>query len=111
MPRNGKVMKLKEQIPVANRANPAFHQKKIWIDIDNSPHVPFFLPIIDELKKRGFEVELTARDIYQVCQLLDFFNLKCKVIGGHYGKNKFFKVLGKLMRYGQLVPTAAGFHA
>jgi len=85
--------------------------RKIWIDIDNSPHVPFFLPIIDELKKRGFEVELTARDIYQVCQLLDFFKLECKVIGGHYGKNKIFKVLGNLMRSAQLVPTAAGFHA
>jgi predicted glycosyltransferase len=85
--------------------------RKIWIDIDNSPHVPFFLPIIDELRKRGFEVELTARDIYQVCQLLDFFNLKCKVIGGHYGKNKLLKVLGNCLRASQLVPTAAGFHA
>ena len=85
--------------------------RKIWIDIDNSPHVPFFLPIIDELKKRGFEVELTARDIYQVCQLLDFFNLKCKVIGGHYGKNKILKVLGNLMRSAQLIPTASKFHA
>jgi hypothetical protein len=85
--------------------------RKIWIDIDNSPHVPFFLPIIDELQKKGFEVELTARDIYQVCQLLDFFNLKCKVIGGHYGKNKIFKVLGNLMRSAQLIPTAAKFHA
>jgi predicted glycosyltransferase len=85
--------------------------RKIWIDIDNSPHVPFFLPIIDELKKRGYEVELTARDMYQVCQLLDFYNLKCKVIGGHYGKNKALKVLANLMRAAQLVPTAAGFHA
>jgi predicted glycosyltransferase len=73
--------------------------------------VPFFLPIIDELKKRGFEIELTARDIYQVCQLLEFFNLKCKVIGGHYGKNKVLKVLGNCMRATQLVPTAAKFHA
>jgi predicted glycosyltransferase len=85
--------------------------RKVWIDIDNSPHVPFFLPIIDELKKRGCEVELTARDIYQVCQLLDFFNLKCKVIGGHYGKNKILKVLGNLMRSAQLIPTASKFHA
>jgi predicted glycosyltransferase len=85
--------------------------RKIWIDIDNSPHVPFFRPIIDELRKRGFEVELTARDIYQVCQLLDFFNLKCKVIGGHYGKNKVLKVLGNLLRTTQLIPTASRFHA
>jgi len=85
--------------------------RKIWIDIDNSPHVPFFRPIIDELRKRGFEVELTARDIYQVCQLLDFFKLQCKVVGGHYGKNKVLKVLGNLLRTMQLIPTAARFHA
>ena len=30
-------------------------QKKVWIDLDNSPHVPFFLPIIEELRKRGHE--------------------------------------------------------
>ena len=34
--------------------------KKVWIDIDNSPHVPFFLPIIKELENRGAEVVLTA---------------------------------------------------
>src|SRR5712664_1890891 len=106
MPRNGKVMKLKEQIPVANRANPAFHQKKIWIDIDNSPHVPFFIPIIEELKERGYEVMLTARDLYQVCELLDFFHLECQVIGGSYGKNRLMKVLGNCYRACQLVPIA-----
>ncbi len=85
--------------------------RRIWIDIDNSPHVPFFLPIIEELKKRGVEVELTARDMYQVCQLIEFFNLPCKVIGRHYGKNKVLKVLGTFLRAVQLVPTAAKFRA
>ena len=81
--------------------------KKVWVDIDNSPHVPFFLPIIKELEARGAEVVLTARDIYQVCELLEFFKLPCKVIGGHYGKNKIFKVLGNCMRAAQLIPVAA----
>src|ERR1700733_9278237 len=81
--------------------------KKIWIDIDNSPHVPFFLPIIEALENRGAEVILTARDIYQVCELLEFFKLPCKVVGGHYGKNKVFKVLGNCLRSAQLLPTAA----
>jgi predicted glycosyltransferase len=80
--------------------------KKVWIDIDNSPHVPFFLPIIEELEKQNIEVVLTARDIYQVCELLDFFHLPCKVIGRHYGKNKFMKVFGTLLRTLQLAPTA-----
>jgi uncharacterized protein len=82
-------------------------QKTVWIDIDNSPHVPFFLPIIEELEKEGIEVVLTARNIYQVCELLEFFDLPCKVIGKHYGKNKFLKVAGTLLRALQLAPTAA----
>ena len=26
---------------------------KVWIDLENSPHIPFFEPIIEELKKRN----------------------------------------------------------
>ncbi len=100
----------KHAVPHANSQRNG-KRRKIWIDIDNSPHVPFFRPIIHELQKRGYEVDLTARDIYQVCQLLDFFNLPCKVIGGHYGKNKALKVLGNCLRATQLIPTAARFHA
>jgi predicted glycosyltransferase len=81
-------------------------QKKIWIDIDNSPHVPFFLPIIEELQKRGHQVLLTARDTYQVCELLEFHHLNCKVIGGHWGKNRFLKALGTLGRAARLLPIA-----
>jgi predicted glycosyltransferase len=80
--------------------------KKIWIDIDNSPHVPFFLPIIEELQSRGFEVILTARDIYQVRDLLELYDLPCQVIGGHWGKNKILKVLVNVKRVLQLIPTA-----
>jgi predicted glycosyltransferase len=83
--------------------------KRIWIDIDNSPHVPFFLPIIEELRNQGFELLLTARDMYQVCELLEFHHLSCKVIGSHYGKNKALKVLANCLRAVQLIPTAAKF--
>ncbi|MBN1479177.1 DUF354 domain-containing protein [candidate division KSB1 bacterium] len=40
--------------------------KKIWIDLDNSPHVPFFSPITAELQRRGYKLVLTARNAYQV---------------------------------------------
>ncbi len=80
--------------------------KKIWIDIDNSPHVPFFLPIIAALEKRGHTVLLTARDTYQVCELLEFHHLKCKVVGGHWGKNRILKTLGTLARAARLIPLA-----
>jgi len=101
---------LRERRPAAIRA-PRHHaqasegtKKRVWIDIDNSPHVPFFMPIVDELEKQGIELTLTARNMYQVCELLDFFKLPCKVIGGHWGKNKLLKILCNCVRVLQLLP-------
>lgn len=35
---------------------------KIWIDIANAPHAPFFAPIAEELEGRGHEILITAWD-------------------------------------------------
>ncbi len=78
--------------------------RKIWIDLDNTPHIPFFLPIIEQLQKQGYEVFLTARDIYQVCEMLQLHQLTCTVIGRHWGKNRFLKVIGTLWRAVRLLP-------
>jgi uncharacterized protein len=80
-------------------------KKKIWIDLDNSPHVPFFKPILDDLHKKGYRTLLTARDCFQVCGLADLVHLKYKKIGRHYGKNVVMKVAGLLIRALQLMPT------
>lgn len=82
------------------------NKKIVWIDIDNSPHVPFFLPIVEELQGLGVEVVLTARAAYQVCDLIKLFSMPCQVIGRHYGKNKLLKVLGNCLRAAKLVPLA-----
>jgi hypothetical protein len=77
---------------------------KIWIDLDNTPHVPFFIPIICELERRGHQVVLTARDAFQVCELADEKGIKYAKIGHHYGKNPTKKVFGLLWRSMQLLP-------
>ncbi len=82
------------------------NKKKIWIDLDNTPHVPFFSPIIGELNKLGYEILLTARDCSQTCGLADLFNLKYKRIGRHYGKHKLLKVAGTVFRALQLMRIA-----
>lgn len=82
--------------------------KRIWIDIDNSPHVPFFIPIIEELRKRGHELILTARDAYQVRELLKLHHLSCKLVGSHYGKMRAAKILGTCIRAAQLLPRIVG---
>lgn len=77
-------------------------KKTIWIDMDNSPHVPFFRPIIGELEARGYEVMLTARDCFQVCKLADLYKMEYRKVGVHYGKNKIMKGIGLLLRSAQL---------
>ena len=77
----------------------------MWIDLDNTPHVPFFKPIIDDLDQRGFDVVITARDAFQVCDLADYFGIPYKRIGRHYGKNLVMKVLGTVVRAAQMLPT------
>ena len=80
--------------------------RRIWIDLDNSPHVPFFVPIIEELEKQGYPTFLTARDACQVVELVDLHRLSCDKIGRHYGKNKFVKAIGTCYRALQLIQAA-----
>src|ERR1022692_853912 len=73
-------------------------EQTIWIDLDNSPHVPFFRPIIEELEKKGYKVLVTARDAYQVRELLSFYGVSGKMVGKHHGRNKILKGLGTCWR-------------
>jgi len=79
---------------------------KIWIDLENTPHIPFFKPIIRELEQRGYAVVLTARDAFQVCELADKFGLAYKKIGRHYGRNRVLKAWGLAWRSLQLLSFA-----
>lgn len=74
----------------------------IWIDIDNSPHVPVFRPIIQELEKRSTDYIITSRDFAQTQELLKFWNIKNIAVGKHGGKNKFKKVLNLIQRSNEL---------
>ncbi len=84
----------------------ALRASKVWIDLDNSPHVPFFAPIMKELEREGIAITLTARDCFQVCGLADLMRLKYRKIGRHYGKNMLMKLAGLGLRAMQLIPTA-----
>jgi hypothetical protein len=82
------------------------NNKKIWIDLENSPHVPFFAPMAREFENRGYTVMFTARDCFQVCGLADLIGLDYRRVGRHYGKNKFLKAAGLVIRFLQLVKIA-----
>ncbi len=49
--------------------------RRVWFDFENSPHVPFLLPFVEEFEKRGWEVVSTARDRSQTKALLDLYGI------------------------------------
>ncbi len=71
---------------------------KVWIDLDNSPHVPFFVPIIEGLRRQGCDVVLTSRDQAQVTELVNLHGLETVQIGHHFGRNKIAKIAGTFWR-------------
>lgn len=58
---------------------------RIWIDLANSPHVPFFRALIPEFVARGHQVEITARNFAQTVELATKAGMTPHVIGGHGG--------------------------
>ena len=58
---------------------------KVWIDMTNSPHVPFFRPLIRLLEERGHEVRVSARDFAQTLELLDAAGIVHDVVGPPHG--------------------------
>lgn len=78
--------------------------RSIWIDLDNSPHVPLFVPIISHYRNIGVDVIVTAREHSQTIEMLHLagFDGAFTVIGRHYGKSKLAKALGLAKRARQL---------
>jgi predicted glycosyltransferase len=70
----------------------------IWIDLENSPHVLFFQPLISWLGGLGHHILLTARDISQTLELLRLHGLDHVTIGGHGGGGRFAKGLRQVGR-------------
>jgi predicted glycosyltransferase len=58
---------------------------RIWIDLANSPHVPFFRSLADEFIRRDHEVVVTARDFAETVELAEAAGFAPQVIGGHGG--------------------------
>ncbi len=72
---------------------------RIWIDLANSPHVPFFRPLADEFTRRGHDVVVTARQFAETVPLASAAGLAAEVIGGHGGAKLSGKA-GNLVRRG-----------
>jgi predicted glycosyltransferase len=65
---------------------------RVWVDITAPAHVLVFRPLIQLLRERGDEVEVTAREYAQTVQLLELHGIEAELIGRHGGRS----LLGKL---------------
>src|SRR5438067_2372273 len=64
---------------------------RVWIDLTASAHPLVFRPLVELLRARGDEVELTARDYAQTLQLIEQHGMTATVIGHHGGRSRLGK--------------------
>jgi predicted glycosyltransferase len=72
---------------------------RIWIDLANSPHVPFFRALASEFTRRDHELIVTARDFAETVELAESAGFQLTVIGGH-GGDKLSGKAGNLVQRG-----------
>jgi predicted glycosyltransferase len=76
---------------------------KVWIDITAPAHVLVFRPLIEIMRGRGDEVEITARDYAQTLELLELHGLEADaVMGRHAGRSRLQKARQMTHRLGEL---------
>ena len=81
---------------------------RIWIDMTASAHVLVFRPIIERLRGRGHEVEVTARDYAQTLELLELHGIEHRALGRHGGAGVASKIRSLTSRTLALRRLAAG---
>src|ERR1700704_3268163 len=81
---------------------------RVWIDLTNSPHVLVMRPVIEVLRARGHEVQVTARDFAQTLDLCRRLGVEHTPLGRHRGERIGAKGVGLLSRSSLLLRWARG---
>jgi predicted glycosyltransferase len=81
---------------------------RVWVDITAPPHVLVFRPLLELLRARGDEVEVTAREHGETLPLLALHGIEATVIGRHGGRSRAGKLATMATRLGALVRWARG---
>jgi predicted glycosyltransferase len=71
---------------------------RLWIDLANSPHVPFFKALTKRFIDRGHEIEITAREFAETVPLAQAAEFKAQVVGAHAGRAVSAKAGGLVSR-------------
>jgi predicted glycosyltransferase len=60
---------------------------RLWIDLANSPHVPFFKALASRFAVRGHEIQTTARQFAETIPLARAAGFTPEVVGAHAGRD------------------------
>lgn len=74
-----------------------------WVDVDNPPQAQYLSPIARELRDRGREVLVTARNHAPTLEVLANRGEVAVPVGGTFGTSSVSKVLGTLRRTASLI--------
>ncbi|MDQ3936093.1 MAG: DUF354 domain-containing protein [Actinomycetota bacterium] len=81
---------------------------RIWIDMTAPAHVLVFRPVIERLRARDHDVQVTARDYAQTLELLHMHRIDHVAFGRHGGAGRAQKALALARRTGAMRRFAAG---
>ena len=59
---------------------------RLWIDLANSPHVPFFKALTKRFVAEGHEIEITARELAETIPLAQAAGFAPAIVGAHGGR-------------------------
>lgn len=81
---------------------------RLWIDLANSPHVPFFKALAERFKGQGHDVETTAREFAETIPLAQAAGFAPQVVGVHGGREVSAKAGTLVSRAWALMKWARG---
>jgi len=79
---------------------------RIWIDLANSPHVPFFKALVTRFVAQGHDIETTAREFAETIPLAHAAGFNPQVVGVYAGRAVSAKAGGLVSRAWALVRWA-----
>ncbi|HSD47669.1 MAG TPA: DUF354 domain-containing protein [Pyrinomonadaceae bacterium] len=79
---------------------------RLWIDLANSPHVPFFKALAPRFVERGHEIETTARSFAETVPLAEAAGFTPHVVGAHGGRQVSAKAANLMSRAWSLATWA-----
>jgi len=81
---------------------------RLWIDLANSPHVPFFRALANRFAEQGHEIEVTAREFAETIPLARAAGFAPEVVGAHAGRAVSAKAGSLMSRAWALAAWARG---